>query len=177
MKGLAIRGVLLLAMVVASGCSKRRSAGKDPSAAKPARCSNRQQCLARCERGVDRACERLTGMYLRGTAGKQSEVEAALLNKRLCERGRRYFCPTYAFVLAVGRGVAQDTTKARALFRDTCHFDPVACREYGSLFARGRGVERDIGLGILLLDLACRAKHAFACAELDELRGRRRRIN
>ncbi|MCC6898686.1 MAG: sel1 repeat family protein [Polyangiaceae bacterium] len=109
-------------------------------------------------------------MYLRGVGTARSAEKAALLNKRLCESGRRYFCPTYAFVLFLGRGVPKDGARARQLFAENCQHDPKACSEYGSLIAVGTGVPQDLEFGVFLLDLACRERNAMACRDLQRLR-------
>lgn len=131
-----------------------------------------EPCERACERGDNAACELLTEMYLRGVGVERSEEQAAKLNKRLCESGRRYFCPTYAFVLFVGRGVTMDRARARVLFAENCQHDPRACSEYGSLIAVGTGVPRDLELGVFLLELACRERDALACRDLQELEAR-----
>ncbi|MBI4954322.1 MAG: sel1 repeat family protein [Myxococcales bacterium] len=123
-------------------------------------------CERACDAGDDRACELLTAMYLRGDGVPRSDAQAAALNRRLCEQGRRYFCPTFAFVLAEGRGMPADRARARELFVATCAADATACSEYGHLYATGTGVARDLELGHLLLDLACRAGEARACDDL-----------
>lgn len=108
-------------------------------------------------------------MYLRGIGVERSLEKAAALNKRLCETGRRYFCPTYAFVLAVGSGVPKDRDQARRLFKENCLHDPKACSEYGSLFAAGTGMPQDLELGVELLGLACRYQDAQACQDLGRI--------
>lgn len=125
-----------------------------------------QPCDRACKEGDNAACEQLTAMYLRGIGVERSDRAAAALNRRLCQQGRRYFCPTYAFVLLTGRGVPMDGERARELFADNCQYDPKACSEYGSLVAAGTGVPQDLVMGTYLLDLACRHGDAQACNDL-----------
>jgi TPR repeat protein len=160
----ALSALALLAGVAAGACNRIREA---------ARCESGQAepCRRDCERGDDRACEELTGMYLRGVGVEHSDVKAAALNKRLCESGRRYFCPSYAFVLWVGKGLPQDKAAARRLFDETCRYDSVACAEYGSLIVGGTNMPQDFETGAHLLDLACHDGAARACTDLRRIKG------
>lgn len=128
---------------------------------------NAKACLRDCNAGRDSACDKLTSMYLRGDGVAKSKAAAAALSKRLCESGRKYFCPSYAFVLAQGFGISRDLKRARQLFIESCRHDPTACWDYGRLYLRGRGVSRNVAFGRLLLQLACKAKHAKACRDLQ----------
>ena len=151
-----MRALVLAVAVVAAGvgaaggCHKKPAAGAVDADQKA------------CDAGDDKACERFTLTLLHGSR----DAEAAALNQRLCDGGRRYFCPTYAFILAEGRGVPRDRAHARALFEASCQYDPNGCSEYGNLYATGNGVARDLELGHFLLDLACKNHDEQACKEL-----------
>jgi hypothetical protein len=150
-----MRGAVLVALAVLGvGCRRHRW---EPAPA--------DDVLTTCRDGDDGACEQVTATYLHD----RRDDDAALLQKELCDAGRLYFCPSYAFALAVGRGVPPDPVRARALFVSTCSADPVACSEYGNLFATGTGVAQDLELARLLLDLACRDGDAHACGDLQRL--------
>jgi TPR repeat protein len=51
-----------------------------------------------------------------------------------------------------------------------CKDDPPACSELGNLYMSGTGVDKDIDLGSVLLDLACKHRDAQACRELEMFR-------
>jgi len=123
--------------------------------------------MRQCDEGTDAACEQLEGRYLE--AKRPAEVTA--LVKRLCEGGRRYFCPTYAFVLAVGDNVPRDRGRALQLFNDTCKDDPRGCSEYGNLFIAGLGVPKDLDLGCILARHACTHGDQDACRDLEYCTG------
>jgi TPR repeat protein len=144
-----------------SGPMAASSAGPDEACA-PGR---EEPCLRACDSGNDAACEELSMMYLRGVL--KSHTKAAALSRRLCEDGRQKYCPDYAMALSEGLGVARDRARARELFIATCSYDTTACSEFGNLYATGNGVERDLELGHLLLDLACRHGDAQACRDLQ----------
>ena len=133
---------------------------------------DRAACRRDCDAGSDAACDKLVAAYLK-TGGTTGRHDAAELTRGLCEGGRRYFCPSLAFVLANGDGIAADRVRAIELFRTTCKDDPKACSEYGNLYLAGRGVPHDPELAQLLLDLACTQHDADACRDLARLRAAR----
>ncbi|MGE0551639.1 MAG: hypothetical protein AB7O24_26560 [Kofleriaceae bacterium] len=107
--------------------------------------------------------------------GRQQHEEASQLYKRLCEGGRKFFCPSHAFGLATGDGIAPDRGHARRLFEETCQYDPKACSEFGNLYMAGTPrLPRDPEMGSFLLDLACRYRDAEACRELADYRNETR---
>jgi TPR repeat protein len=124
-----------------------------------------------CDEGSDDACERLLAQHLskRSYAGNRA---AASLAKRLCESDRKYFCPTYAFALARGDGVAADLDAAKTLFDATCQHDPLGCGEYGSLYAGGIArITPDLSMARFLLGLACKHKDERSCRDLQTISG------
>lgn len=118
--------------------------------------------MQQCERGTDAACDQLQARYVK----TRRRVESAALVQRLCEGGRRAYCPTYAFVLAEGLGVPRDRARARQLFDETCKDDPTGCSEFGNLYTSGTGVAQDFELGCVLLKHACTHRDEQACGEL-----------
>ncbi len=165
-------GVALLAAIVGGACRDDPGPSASSSVASttpPATGAANVEAAAKrlCESGDNRGCERLLEMYLTGKGVPQSDTKAAELNRSLCEGGRRSFCPSFAMALQEGRGVTQDKPRARALFVHTCDADPVACSEYGSLYANGLGVARDLELARWRLALACRHGDRRACEDLE----------
>jgi TPR repeat protein len=150
----------IAAMLLAAACSKT---GEPPPPAAEVRGSEESRLLRQCDGGTNAACESLETLYLQ--ANRRADVTA--LVKRLCDGGRRYFCPTFAFALANGDGIAADPGRARQLFTDTCKDDPNGCSEYGSLYVAGRGVKKDDDLGCFLLDLACTYHDDAACRDVQ----------
>jgi len=151
-------------------CSKGSEPPAELASARPATatdaCNDEPGCLRACDAGNNTACDTLTSIYLK----ENRRDDATRLVKRLCEGKRRYFCPSFAFSLALGEGIAADRARARQLFEDTCPDDPRGCSEFGNLFMAGRGVPLDVELGSLLLDLACKHRDQDACRELAQFR-------
>ena len=132
-------------------------------------------CTADCDNGDDAACTKLQELYLRygGTRSERS-VKHAQLVMRLCEQGRKTFCPNFAFALAVGDGISQDIPRAKQLFVSTCSFNPSACGEFGNLYINGLGVKKDIELGKFLLTLACKERDANSCKDLESIQSKQK---
>jgi TPR repeat protein len=160
------RWVLALGLLAACGDAKVDDA---PRSAAPAASSQVDFLDGACQRGNDLACEKLWTAHKRGEGTAQSTEKATELMRRLCEEGRRNFCPGFALSLHQGEGIAADPPRARQLFIDTCAFDPVACSEFGNLFSIGLGLKKDLAMARLLLDLACREREPKACEELAVL--------
>ncbi len=154
--------VFAVALVTLS-CSK----GSDPPASTSTdrgAAADEERLVRQCDSGTNAACEELEGVYLK--SGRKAQSTA--LVKRLCEANRRYFCPTFAFVLDLGDGVARDRARARQLFEDTCKDDPKACSEFGNLYLSGtRSVGQDAELGCWLLSKACSYNDQDACRDLQ----------
>lgn len=112
-------------------------------------------CERDCNAGKNLPCEILEGEYLRA----HDVAKATALVQGLCEGGRPYFCPSFAFTL-----VSSDPVRARQLFDATCADDPKGCSEYGSLI-----VQKDLELGRHVLDLACRLDDHEACDDLARI--------
>jgi TPR repeat protein len=164
--------VMVMGFGVVVGCSKGSDAPKRKSNAEDdgvAMSAEEQRLLRECNGGTNGACETLQGVYLKG--GRRDESTA--LVKRLCESGRKYFCPTFAFVLDLGDGVPRDRVRARQLFEETCEHDPKACSEFGSLYLAGTAtVARDVELGCFLADRACALGDQDACRDRQSSCGR-----
>lgn len=161
-------GVALLA-----GCGskdpKKAPKGKSLSPqAQTLKCTLGQEavCLNECNQGNNGSCEQLESMYLTGVGVPKSPEKVAALDKRLCEEGRRYFCPNYAMLLSEGVGLQKDRARAKELFTSDCQYNPTACSEFGSLYTTGKGVPKDEELGRFLLTLACQHNDKLACREL-----------
>lgn len=157
-----VASAFILALAACQGAAPNPERPKETCASGSA-----SACARDCETGDDKACDTVTLMYLRGVDG--DDEKAASLMKRLCESGRRRYCPSYAFALAQGKGTPKDEARARELFTTTCEYDPSACSQYGNLYAAGNGVPKDIDLAHLLLDLACTHLDTQACEELGQL--------
>ena len=158
------RWPLVVSIVALAAC--RTSADRPPQKSRPAEAIAEPEAAA-CDHGDDAACDRLTGAYLHAHANDK----AAALQQRLCDSGRRYFCPSYALVLYEGRGIPQDRMRAILLFQSTCQYDPKGCGEYGALYVGGQGVRQDVQFGLELLELACRNHDEQSCRDIARVRG------
>jgi TPR repeat protein len=163
-----VRFAVFVALVACSKGSERPPDVTETPPTQSAGCGDEKSCLAACDAGTNAACDELTSIYLRA----KRRTDAAALTRRLCEGGRTYFCPSFAFALALGDGVPVDRERARELFERTCKDDPKGCSEFGNLLTAGRGVPLDVELGSRLLELACDLHDNDACRELQAVRAR-----
>lgn len=155
--------VFVLAIVACSkGGEPPPGPGNTASTTSSCKAGNEQACEEACDRGDNPSCDQLTLIYLQ----TKRRAEASALSRRLCDAGRKFFCPTYAFALAEGDGVRQDRALARKLFEQSCEHDPNGCSEFGNLYMSGTGVQQDLEVGSFLLELACRHRDQQACREL-----------
>lgn len=94
-------------------------------------------------------------------------------NERLaadCDRGVAASCSTLGYRYAKGKGVAQDTQQAAALYRKACDAgEQSACTNLGVLYAAGDGLAQDQKQAAELYRRACDSGSGVACSNLARL--------
>jgi TPR repeat protein len=128
----------------------------------PANCDGTDACVAACEKNSAPACRQVAEWQL---LDRPNARTLALLDKA-CGAGDMRACSDQGAVLRQdGDGYAADQRRAVVLFRKACDGkDLKGCGWLGKALTEGEGVPKDPAAALPILDKACKAGHAVACA-------------
>jgi serine/threonine-protein kinase len=97
-------------------------------------------------------------------------AEAGPLLDQACASGGWEACKDLGIMYRDGRGVAEDDSRAAALFAKDCQADPPnGCNRLGVMVANGKGVARDDARAAALYATACNAGDAMGCSNLGNI--------
>jgi hypothetical protein len=165
-----MRAWIVVAVIGSGACKSKPSPDTHPT-----RCRDGASCVADCERGVARGCERAAFIYGRGRGVTASEARAreltdqwADLGERACDGGDAAGCGIAIGALA---DIARDRLGLRGIDSSRMRVDQLArsepdlSRRYDALVAR-RGQLGSGSAAAASSSSACDAGDDFACLSL-----------